>query len=822
MMLIITATEEQADQFIAESSYPEAEIMSLSHFLQSLEFSATQKILQPIEQSFIWQECILKQNVSYTIPLDRASEILMKCWKLIHHWEIPGKILSNSTDTNTQWFYQCAQKFIQYCEEKNLIDETRLLESVVKKIFPIKKNFSTVMIYGFLYLTPLEKKLFTQLNASNYIPRQFTASSPESQLQVFLDPYEELTVALDWAIAERNHDPEASVCLVVPELEPYYNFISSYLSARLEEKNWHIYHARPAKNFGLIATALMIIELSLEKKININKLISLLRSPYFEKNKNLLIRARYVKKLRDLQLSDVYWSAILSIASKHASKDLYQALLILTENFSSQRKNLSEWTKHWQSLWEKLNVLLSSDLNEKEIFLEEKFFVLIKEFSELLSWEKKWTQIEAFQLFREYCETSKWQMPSPASNNIINIISPFDAFNQKWDAVWCVQTLQNIFPIKFQINPLIDKKIQSQYHVTEVSSTAKEIIILNYYDRLISFSEKIIFSYTKKLNEQLNTPAIFCNKLVALDYKNKALELLPKIPIKPKKLELDPWKKEKFPGGSNTLKTQQACPMQAFARYRLKLDPLLKADLGFTAIERGQMIHRALQFIWEQLEDQKKLLILNHETRDVLLSAAIKQAFEIINFDRKNALPKSLLALEKEYLKKLLNRWLEYESERPAFKIFALEHAEKIYFAEREWNLRIDRIDELVDGRLLLIDYKTGRAAITKDQLFKEAQLPLYTITQRNKIDAIALAKINLNQMQMCGLTKDPLELGALGSLTVVSSWQNLKEEWEKELLKLADDFIIGSAALNPIDKNTCSQCGRESFCRIFEVEEKK
>lgn len=66
-------------------------------------------------------------------------------------------------------------------------------------------------------------------------------------------------------------------------------------------------------------------------------------------------------------------------------------------------------------------------------------------------------------------------------------------------------------------------------------------------------------------------------------------------------------------------------------------------------------------------------------------------------------------ALEKQRLIKLLRSWIEEERKRGAFSVLETEKKVSWQHASLKFDLRIDRLDLLPDGKLVLVDYKSGK-----------------------------------------------------------------------------------------------------------------
>ena len=91
-------------------------------------------------------------------------------------------------------------------------------------------------------------------------------------------------------------------------------------------------------------------------------------------------------------------------------------------------------------------------------------------------------------------------------------------------------------------------------------------------------------------------------------------------------------------------------------------------------------------------------------------------------------MPRRYLELEEQRLTRLVTEWLEYEAARIDFVVAETEVKRTVHLDGLTLDLRLDRIDRLSDGSLLVIDYKSGNVSPNAWELPRpdDVQLPLY------------------------------------------------------------------------------------------------
>ena len=92
----------------------------------------------------------------------------------------------------------------------------------------------------------------------------------------------------------------------------------------------------------------------------------------------------------------------------------------------------------------------------------------------------------------------------------------------------------------------------------------------------------------------------------------------------------------------------------------------------------------------------------------------------------RDRMPHRYLDLDRHGSHVLVTEWLGYEATRLPFTVVETESARTIKLAGLALDLRLDRIDRLNDGSLLVIDYKTGNVSPNAWQLPRpdDVQLP--------------------------------------------------------------------------------------------------
>jgi probable DNA repair protein len=298
-----------------------------------------------------------------------------------------------------------------------------------------------------------------------------------------------------------------------------------------------------------------------------------------------------------------------------------------------------------------------------------------------------------------------------------------------------------------------------------------------------------------------------------------------------------PFAKTTIRGGAAVLTAQSQCPFKAFAIARLGARGWEPAVAGLTPAQRGQLIHTVLHAVWagpplgiRTLADLRAVSDLH-----VFVSAHVERvAGEQIPAGVRERMPRRYLDLEQARLTRLVSQWLEYESSRHAFTVIETEAENgSVVVAGLTLQLRLDRIDELNDGSMLIIDYKTGDVSPSSWDLPRpdDVQLPLYAafaLDPVEQVGGLTFAKVRTgdNKIEFAGRVTDAKStlsssLGGTSALVKRKLAPTHLEEWRACIEQLARDFIAGHAEADPRDyPKTCERCELPVLCRIHETRE--
>jgi len=272
-------------------------------------------------------------------------------------------------------------------------------------------------------------------------------------------------------------------------------------------------------------------------------------------------------------------------------------------------------------------------------------------------------------------------------------------------------------------------------------------------------------------------------------------------------------------GGARILELQAACGFRAFAEHRLWATEVEAARLGMDARESGIVVHRALEYLWDEVKTQSALIAMTAAERMELLATCIARALSRTAEVSSTAWDAAYVDMQRERLQKLLGAWLELEMERSPFEVKLSEKEfEDVRVGPLRLSVRMDRVD-VVEGGEVVIDYKTGLTS-PNDWLTDRPnapQLPLYAIlSDPGQLQGVAVGLVRAGEgMELKGYAVGPEVLRKKTKMKFASLEEQV-EDWRRVLEGLAEDFAAGDARVAPKRyPTTCERCAQRMLCRL-------
>ena len=445
----------------------------------------------------------------------------------------------------------------------------------------------------------------------------------------------------------------------------------------------------------------------------------------------------------------------------------------------------------------------------------------------------------ALTLLRGSCAR---QMSQPqTADGYIQVLGPLEAAGLAFDELWLCGMQAARWPAPARPSPFIPQSLQRELQMPHATAEREWAFAAGLLAQYIGSSAIVHASYCRQLDDVPELPSPLLEGFTATDSAPQAMvnaqwqaqrqqrqllyledTLAPAV----SSAEL-----EDIGGGSALLEDQSQCPFRAFARRRLRVEPLPEFSLALSPADRGTLLNDALDALWASISDLAHWLALDEQTEAAAVSEAAQAAISAFPAGRRRQFGSAYWHLEEQRLCSLLTEWLALEKTRAQFSVAQRELDVSFALGPLQLRLRVDRIDRMDDGSQIIIDYKSGISSV-QDWLGDrpgKPQLLLYGVAAPGEAAALAFGQLRPRDCKFVGLGQRALAPGigtdiarAVGERMDASDWDSLNARWRDNLERLAQEFVDGKAQVDPLNNNSCTWCGLQPLCRVTAAQEEQ
>ncbi|MCL5260714.1 MAG: PD-(D/E)XK nuclease family protein [Gammaproteobacteria bacterium] len=774
----------------------------------------------------IWQNCanakiLLNESQELELWKQVVSEISLaklarNAFELIHAWRL------DKTQINSFEFKNWLKKFQQICFARDFITESELPDILLLSIPDLKKFLpKKILAVGFAEQTPQMKSFFQTLKAHGIEYAELdpnNLSSSPSRIS-FLNQEQEIYTMARFAKEKLIKNPHANIGCVVPKMLELRPKVRRIFQDVFGDTPFNMSAGEKFSEYFIVKAALLFLKLA--DPISVSDLSAFLLSPCCGLSANSII---FEEKIRLKAKSAFSLHELKTLATQDP---LLINLIEKLQNYFNQCRAPNLPSK-WANIFAQTLIALGwpgiKKLTSLNFQVLERFKNLLAEFAKLDLVVSKISHVEAIEILTSLTENTIFQPKAQEAK--VNVLGLLEASSINFDYLWIMGMDHESWPLVSKPNPLLPLSLQKQNNLLHASQENELEFSLNLTDRFVrSCHNELIFSFTAKISDREleasplieKFPETILEKFALAEFTPRAKKIFLARELETYVDDFAPkvLTHEKTFGGSKVFTLQSLCPFRAFAEFRLDAKELALDEFKFNKKDRGTIIHQALDQIWQDLKNQKELLRIS----DIELKEMIQHVLNTILTKKYAHKLSHFLDLEKECLTKLILSWFEQEKKRPPFQVAATEKTLAISIANLNSQLRIDRIDNLLDGKQMIIDYKTGATLPKTKDCFadrpKDLQLALYCFAVENA-KSFSYGQINARAIKLATLDeKDFYTIFASNTTETKINWQTFTARWRSILETLATEFLSGKAAVEPQDKFVCDNCKLAILCRI-------
>lgn len=861
---VLTSNERAARTFrqrFATSMSSPQQVLSISAWIAAewqrrvVEGVEDRVPLSAAQELRVWDQIIAKDgSFASLLPSSTLADLAMSANVLLARWEARQRLQSSAGSGDAAIFRRWFGHFEHRCADDAWVGGEALVSRLASSIssHPMVDAPSEIVLTGFDELLPSQRSLLNALSQSG-VRVTLTEAPPRasSMLLATFDTLEdEFAQCARWAgvqsgegrrVAIVHSDPASVRPALERALRLHADTPSNDIAQSAEQERFEFSLGAPLSAIEMVRHTLLLLRLA-AGSLDLESASELLRSRYLFSLDTRIVRAEFdaFSLRRDKALRTEVTPALIArlmLEEKH-ERASWPALHPLAEGLRrasaliDSKKHLSwnEWADAIRKTLEAAHFVAQRGETSFEFQVRRRWTDLLDELSRLQAVDREVPWATALRTLERMCAAALF---APESKDApIQVMSPTEAAGSSFDALWLLDADDKAWPATASPHPLLPFILQAETGMPGASWEKSSERAATTAERLMRSAAEVVVSYarTTATGEHAHLSKTFRREdftaFVADDLPlHDAVELMREsadeaVPAPPATT---------LRGGARVLELQAACSFRAMAELRLFSAAPGEASDGMDAGVRGEAVHTVLERFWYAVGSRKALAAISAieeqgtpTRRQKLLEEIVD---DVIRHEHASAWEQQYIALERERILGLVNRWLDFELHRADFSIHALEHTLKdVAIGPLHINLRVDRIDRLhLDGDregLLLIDYKTSPHSAGKweGERPDQPQLPLYAaVIDAENLVGLAFANLTPGEKKF-GLDGISNEETLFGS----KHTRDLSAEipaWHGALEILADEFASGTAHVNPKRPNsTCRYCEQHVICRVHSL----
>lgn len=821
-------------------------------------------LLTDVQRADIWRQIVADSTSRGELlqPSSLAGSAV-DAWQLMQAYRIPVNASGFAATRQSRDFHNWCTDYARRCNRESLID-TATLPDAIATLAPSVAHLlpKHLLLWGFEDFTPQQQALLQTLAEAGIRVEEITlAHAPIRRASriVFDDLESELRYAAGWARAQLRESPESTIAIVVPQLDACRSTAEQLLAEVLQPEffagvdhspAFDLAAGLPLASWPMVCTAVLWLRLA-TGSLPFAELRELLTSPFFAGSSDeRSSRAQLAAKLGKVAPEQVSLARLLALLDHKEVRAIEcPRLRGVLRTFAAalqrwpSRAIMSDWADRITKL---LNELGWPPAEER--ILDSAEFQVCRRWSELLSvlagLDVTRGPVDLDSAVRQILLAAESTEFAPENTGApVQLVDVEEVRGCSFDAIWMCGMTDDAWPPRRRGNPYLPIALQRDAGVPWSTPEGQLQLARTTINRIATSATEIIFSSSRNEEDrELRTTSLIAG---AEPVSREAITA--EFPATWHELQLgasieeltdvtapasDP--NDIVRRGTKLLELQAQCPFRAFAELRLSAERSDEPVPGFKGVDRGRVVERVLELVWEQLKDRNTLDNPSEPIETIVrnaVEAAMQERIPSYDDDPAN---QRLRLIESARLIPLVQEWLDLEKRRALFRVWKQQFEVNLELAGLRLKGYVDRIDMIDSEGIVILDYKAGSPDFHRMSKWKTPrpllpQLPFYAVALQamgHEVAGLGFAVVARGECEMKGASVRKEILGhdreKLNSLTGGRSMNEQIVDWRVELSRLTANHLAGDAAPDPKiaygrSGSPCESCHLQALCRIAE-----
>lgn len=760
--------------------------------------------------TLLWDRCLRKELDDNASGISNLVRLSRETWQRLADWTVTIKDVARSAQSpDHRLFAAAAGRYLGILERHNWVDDAGMASLVTdlidKQRLVVEGRYTFA---GFDRNKPAISRIRECLAEAGCEVRDVTGKHAERapRLLAFASSDTEIRAAGAWAREHIERAPDARVAIVANGLERDADRIAGLvreglipghrMSAAVPAEALNVSYGRKLSRYAVVSVGLLWLRW-LVRDLRAAEVSHLLRSPLLGLEETCG-RARLEMRVRGLP--DRNWSPSMLTGAIRSKKDAVDATdwLQRVAVLAKARRELpgsaspAEWAVYIDETLTRAGWPGQRRLGSADFQLLNRWRDLLNDLARMDLVSAQMSLETALNQLESMCADAVFQPEAELTR--VHLLGPLEAAGLEFDAIRLTGMTAANWPPAGNASALVSRRLQVKHGMphavpADTVATAERLV-----GSLCASAPDVVCSYPLTEDEADQTPSVLLEMLSAEPHDPEsdpgwfAERLAGTVAIAAAR---DPvpaiGPDESLSGGAWTIQSQLTEPVTAFIGSRLGVRPLDEQASGLPALLRGNLIHDALYSLYFDKPSVQDLVAW----RDI--DGRISRALDFAFSDRERNTDKvlrRLFAMERHRVGGLLRDFLALDAARDEFAVASVEREVEFAEAGVHLQLRVDRIDQLPDGSIVILDYKTGaeKKFLASTGQPREFQLVAYACAVDDPVAALALVNVDSRTMGFSG---------AGAGYTDSDAWPEQLAEWSAMVRSACRDLSAGDVRLN-------------------------